>query len=214
MSDYDAILVPGGGVREGGELPTWVKRRLDLAAQLSGGSYIITLSAGTTHRPPPLDARRFPIFESVAGAQYLIRAGVPLDRILTETCSYDTTGNAFFSRILHTDPLNLRRLLVITSDYHLPRTELAFTWVYRLTPVSPPYQLHFRGVADPDMAPSILKARQEKESKSLEALKGITHRLTTLRDFHRWLFTEHAAYNAGAGSFRGIKLANDLQGSY
>lgn len=214
MPDYDAILVPGGGVREGGELPAWVRRRLDLAAELFDGRYIITLSAGTVHRPPPLDPRGFPIFESVAGAQYLLRAGVPLDRILTETCSYDTIGNAYFARILHTDPLGLRRLLVITSDYHLPRTELAFTWVYRLTPLISPCELHFRGVADQDMDPSILKARREREQKSLESLNGLARRLTTIQDFHRWLFTEHTAYNSQAGAFRENSVAGDLLRSY
>lgn len=211
---YDAILVPGGGVRAGGALPVWVRRRLDLAAELSGGSYIITLSAGTVYRPPPLDDRGFPVFEAVAGAQYLARAGVPLDRILTETCSYDTIGNAYFSRILHTDPMKLRRLLVITSDYHLPRTQAAFTWIYRLTPVTLPYELHFRGVADEQMEEAILKARQEKERKGLQALNGLAHRLTTLEDFHRWLFTEHRAYAAARPAFAEQKLDNGLLSSY
>jgi hypothetical protein len=212
--DYDAILVPGGGVREGGELPTWVRRRLDLAAELSGGCYIITLSAGTVHRPPPLDNRGFPIFEAVAAAQYLVRAGVPANRVLTETCSYDTIGNAFFSRILHADPQGLRRLLIITSDFHLPRTEAAFTWVYRLTPTAASYELHFRDVADHDMDPSLLNARQERERKSLESLKSLTQRLTTLKDFHRWLFTEHSAYNSNADAFSQRNLTDDLLRSY
>lgn len=214
MPHYDAILVPGGGVRPGGELPTWVRRRLDLAVQLSGGAYIIALSAGTVHRPPPLDNHGFPIFESVAEAQYLIRAGVPPNRVLTETCSYDTIGNAFFSRVLHADPMELRRVLVITSDYHLPRTIVAFTWIYRLTPVATPYQLRFRGVADEEMDPSMLKARQERERKSLDAFKGLTQRLTTLKDFHRWLFTEHTAYSSTATAFQERKVADDLLRSY
>src|ERR1700682_5838027 len=136
MQDYDAILIPGGGVREGGLLPSWVLRRLDRAVQLRRDAYIETLSAGTTHRPPPLDEGGFPIFESVAAARYLIGAGIPPEHILTETHSYDTVGNAFFSRVLHVDLRGFRRLLVITSDFHLARTQAAFNWIYGLEPKS------------------------------------------------------------------------------
>jgi uncharacterized SAM-binding protein YcdF (DUF218 family) len=111
MPGYDAILVPGGGVREGGLLPSWVRRRLDLAVQVRDASYIVTLSAGTTHRPPPVDTSGYPIFESVAAARYLIAAGVPPDRVLAEAHSYDTIGNAFFSRVVHVDPQGMRNLL-------------------------------------------------------------------------------------------------------
>src|SRR5574341_227154 len=112
MPGYDAILIPGGGVREGGDLPLWTKRRLDRAIETQRGEFIITLSAGTLHRPPPSDADGFPIFESIAAAAYLVRRGIEPRRILAETCSYDTIGNAFFSRVVHVDPLGLRKLLI------------------------------------------------------------------------------------------------------
>jgi hypothetical protein len=213
MSNYDAILVPGGGVREGGRLPLWVRRRLDLAIQLIGGASIVTLSAGTTHRPPPLDEAGFPIFESVTAARYLIDAGVPPDRVLVETHSYDTIGNAFFSRVIHIDPRGMRRLLVITSDFHLARTQTVFNWVYRLTPALP-YELGFRSVPDDGMDQSVLTERQAKERKSLEELTALAQRLTTLPDFHRWLFTEHDAYNSGRNGLGGRKVAGDALQSY
>jgi len=201
MQDYDAILVPGGGVREGGLLPSWVQRRLDRAVQLRGGGYIVTLSAGTTHRPPPLDNSGFPIFESVAAARYLIDAGVPPENILTETCSYDTIGNAFFSRVIHVDPQGLRRLLVITSDFHLPRTQAVFNWMYSLEPKSLAYELEFESVSDASMPPDLFADRQQKEQKSLDGFGKLTSQISTIRDCHRWLFTEHEAYNsAGRGS--------------
>ena len=94
MQSYDAILIPGGGVREGGTVPSWVQGRFDLAVRIHQGEYIVALSAGTTHRPPPVDENGFPIFESAAGARYLMQAGIPAEQILTETNSYDTIGNA------------------------------------------------------------------------------------------------------------------------
>jgi len=132
MSNYDAILILGGGVHECGKLPLWVEARLQRALDLEQGEPIITLSVGTTHKPPPLDEHGFPIFESVAAASYLADHGIAPERILVEATSYDTIGNAYFSRVIHVDPAGFRRLLIITSAFHMPRTEAVFRWVYGL----------------------------------------------------------------------------------
>jgi hypothetical protein len=200
-------------VGEGGALPPWVKRRLDRAVEL-GAPYLITLSAGTTHRPPPLDPNSFPIFESVAAAQYLIDAGIPPGRILTETHSYDTIGNAFFSRLIHADPQGLRRLLVITSDFHFSRTREAFNWIYGLTPRTLEYELDFEPVSDAGIDESALRGREEKERQSLTDLADLAKRITTLRDFHRWLFADHQAYNAVHRAFGEKKLSEATLRTY
>lgn len=189
----DAILVLGSGVRAGGALPTWVNARIRRAVELYSGELVIALSAGTPHRPPPVDDRGFPIFESVAAAHVLIRAGIPADRIRVETCSYDTIGNAFFARLIHTDPLELRNLLVITSDFHLPRTEAVFRWVYSLTPT----HLEFEGVADPLMDVATFRERSAREECSLKSLLALAPSITTFRQLHEWIFTRHGAYAAG-----------------
>jgi len=214
MPAYSAILVPGGGVREGGVLPSWARCRLDRALQLERGEYIVTLSAGTTHRPPPLDAHGFPIFESVAAAKYLIEAGIPATRILTETHSYDTIGNAFFSRVIHADPRGLRRLLVITSDFHLPRTRAAFNWIYSLRPTAIAYELDFEGVPDPAMSPDLLQDRQAKERQGMSRLEEIAGRITSLAECHRWLFTGHNAYNSLGTAFRERNVSPRILDSY
>jgi uncharacterized SAM-binding protein YcdF (DUF218 family) len=201
MQKYDAILIPGGGVREGGVIPSWVQRRFDRAICIQKGEYLVALSAGTTHRPPPSDNNGFPIFESVAGARYLMDAGIPPEQILTETQSYDTIGNAFFSRVVHADPLGLRRLLIITSEFHLPRTEAVFRWVYGLEPKALPYDLHFEGVADPSMDPEVMREREGRERKSLSETADLARRMTRLTEFHQWLFTRHKAYSAGGREF-------------
>jgi uncharacterized SAM-binding protein YcdF (DUF218 family) len=191
-----------------------VLRRLDRAIRLHRDGYILTLSAGTPHRPPPLDALGFPIFESVAAARYLIAAGIAPARILTETHSYDTVGNAFFSRVLHADVRGFRRLLVITSDFHLARTRAVFDWIYGLSPPPIPYELEYEGVSDPAMDRRLLHDREEKERKSLEALPAIATRIATLRDCHEWLFTQHDAYNSAAKAFGALKLTHREQQSY
>src|SRR5215831_15708372 len=126
---YDAVIVPGGGVRQGGELSPWVKDRFDVAIERSGKAPIVCLSAGTPHRPNPLDETGRPIFEASAGAHYLLRKGFPAERIYIEAASWDTVGNAYFARTMHTDPSGCRRLLVITSEHHMARTAAIFRWV-------------------------------------------------------------------------------------
>jgi hypothetical protein len=140
--------------------------------------------------------------ESVAAARYLIHAGVPPQQILTETYSYDTIGNAFFSRVVHVDPQGMRRLLVIASDFHIPRTEAIFHWVYGLGPKPLVYELHFESVSDPSMPSDLWEDRRQKEQQSLEGFTKIKHRIATIRDCHQWLFTEHDAYRAGTPGFR------------
>lgn len=201
-------------MREGGRLPSWVARRLDRAVQLRRGGYIMTLSAGTTHRAPPVDGRGYPIFESAAAAQYLVERGVAADRILVETHSYDTIGNAFFSRVVHADPAGLRRLLIVTSDFHLARCEAAFRWIYGLEPKAYSYELSFEPVCDPDMPAGVLAERRERERKSLEDLLGVAERIRTVRDCHRWLFTDHGAYNALSPAFGDNGLSKGVLESY
>jgi hypothetical protein len=211
MSAFDAILVPGGGVREGGNVPPWTKARLDLALRISKNEPIITLSAGTVHRAPVLDGNGFPVFESVAAARYLMEMGVKPDRILTETCSYDTIGNAYFSRVIHIEPGDLRRLLIITSEFHLARTEQIFLWVYSLDHGGDFYQLTFRSVPDIGIPAAALKARKKKEKESLEQFFKTRESIASLKQLHGWLHTRHAAYSAAR---RPLTQAGDILETY
>ena len=198
---YDAVLIPGGGVRDAGEPPPWVRRRLDRAVEVHRGERVICLSAGTTHRAPPRDAEGFPVFESVVSAEYLIRRGIDRRKVLIETCSYDTIGNAYFSRVIHCEPLGLRRLLVITSEFHVARTRAVFEWVYRLPgrggQVRPAYELEFDAVPDEGIAPDALRERVARERAALQRAGELARRIDALEALHAFLFTEHAAYAAG-----------------
>ena len=211
MPRYDAILIPGGGVREGGALPTWVKRRLDWAIQVQQGEYILTLSAGTVHKPPPVDENAFPIFESVAAADYLVRHGIDPRKVLVETSSYDTIGNAYFARVIHVDPRGFSRLLVITSAFHMPRTESIFRWVYGLDAPPNGYELYFEQVTDQGIDEGVLRSRVDKERSSLQRLLDIQSKIGTLRQFHEWLFSEHGAYSV---SMRPSRAAGQVIDTY
>jgi len=198
LTAYDAIIIPGGGVREGGALPPWSIARFDRAIEVAGDAWLMPLSAGTPYRPPPLDGRGFPIFEARAGADYLVRRGVDPQRILVEESSYDTIGNAFFSRVIHVVPRGFRRALVITSAFHLARTEAVFRWVYSLD--GPVCSLEFESVPDVGIDAAALEARRAKERESLDAFEKLRGEIGTLAELQQWLFTVHEAYRAGMRS--------------
>jgi uncharacterized SAM-binding protein YcdF (DUF218 family) len=202
---YDAILIPGGGVDNNGNVTPWVLNRLDKAIQLYQERlchYVIALSAGTTHKPLPTDKKGYPIFESEAAARYLIKKGIDSQNIMTETASYDTIGNAYFSRMIHTEPRGFKELLVITSQFHMPRTKKIFLWVYGLKstistrPI--PYRLHFQSVPDQDesLSAQAIQARLTKEVNGLERIKQKSEEINNLESFHHWLYTRHGAYAA------------------
>jgi uncharacterized SAM-binding protein YcdF (DUF218 family) len=202
MPQYDAILVPGGGVRENGQLPPWVELRLEKALEMADGVPIITLSAGTTHKPPPLEPNGWPLLEAVAMARFLMRRGYPPKLLWTEAGSYDTIGNAFFTRQLHTEPAGLRSLLVVTSSFHLQRTQAIFRWVFGLDEVHGPYRLHFVDTPDTGMAPEVLEARRAKERTRMATLAQLVSEHRSLASLHAWLVTEHSAYAIATTSLK------------
>ncbi|MEB3211184.1 MAG: YdcF family protein [Leptolyngbyaceae bacterium] len=196
MATLDAVLIPGGGLLPSGTPVPWVKARLDRAIALHPQpTYFIPLSAGTPHKPPPLDHHQFPILESVAAAEYLVSQGIAAPRVLPETVSLDTIGNAYFARLQHTDPLKLRRLHIITSAFHLPRVEAVFNWVFDLSshPMDA-YTLTFEAVPNVGISDGALLARYQKEQTSLKKVMELRSHLTSLVQLHQWLYSSHEAY--------------------
>lgn len=209
---YDCILIPGGGLFPNGSLPPWTLQRLDHAIRIHRNSrWIGTLSGGTVHKPAPASSKGYPIFESRAAAEYLLSAGIDPGMILTEIASYDTIGNAYFSRQLMAEPLGLQRLLIVTSQFHLPRTKAAFEWVYQLTPLEIDFQLSFQGVDDAGLEDPALEARIKREHLSLEKLQRTRVGISTIKQFSEWLYTEHAAY---ASDITPDKITDDELRSY
>jgi hypothetical protein len=195
---YDAILIPGGGLTKDGKLTKWFKRRLDKALEITNSEYIIHLSDGTVHKPPILNEDGYTLFESNVAAAYLLERGIDPKKILREWMSYDTIGNAYFARVVHTDPRGWRRLAVITSEFHMPRTKEIFRWVFSLDDPKPSYQLDFISVTDNGIEPDIILPRIEREKDSLETIRQIKEQISTLNEFHTWLFTNHGAYAVAA----------------
>ena len=195
MPIYDSILIPGGGLLNDGSLPPWTIARLEHALTLKDEcDWLILLSGGTVHKPPPVNENGFPLFESHVLAKHLINAGINSNRILTEISSYDTIGNAYFARMLFTDPLALKKLLIITSAFHMPRTKAIFEWIFNLPPSPFKYEMNFERSPDDGLSPQALAARVHREKNSLSNLRNTIQNINTLEDFIIWLYTKHAAY--------------------
>lgn len=209
-SSYDAVIIPGGGLEPGTDSPQpWVRARLDAALKLSSATkYFVALSRGTTHRPPPLDTRGFPILESAASAKYLVdNGGIDPTRILLDAWSLDTIGNIFFARNMICQPMQLYKCCVITSAFHMPRTRAIFEWVFSLGSES--FDIDYCVTPDVGLDEAMSSARLEKERQSLVTLQEKTiPRIQTLGELSRFLFQEHAAYNANAVVAAGQDIAN------
>lgn len=191
---FDAVLVPGGGIIDSMRPTPWVQKRLDKALEIVGDGLIITLSAGTTHKAPLLDERGFPIFESIVSANYLTQKGFDGGRVLVEHHSYDTIGNAFFARTIHTESRILQKLAVVTSDFHMVRTKKIFDWIFSLPPQHIDYSLEYVTTETVGMEEEVLRSRIMGEKRRIAALEKVSPGITTLSSLHRWLFKHHAAY--------------------
>ncbi len=201
MEKYDCIFVPGGGLLPDGTLPPWTIERLKRSIEYqSQARWIAFLSGGTVHKPPPLTKEGYPIFESRAAAVFLINHGITPSHLLTEISSYDTIGNAYFSRLLFSDPGQFQKLLIITSKFHMARVKAAFEWIYSLRPQAVNYQLHFDEVPDIGLSPQGLKERVDREAKSLKSLQKNKDGVNSLIDFQMWFYSSHTAYAVQSNS--------------
>ena len=129
QEENDAVIVLAGGVDAEGRPHETVLRRLRRAAKLYAPSQqrghrliVVPNGGGTTHKPKWVSPAGYAVPEAALMARVLQEEGVDPHDIYLEGYSDDTIGNAYFVRAVHADPSQWRRLLVITSDFQMPRT--------------------------------------------------------------------------------------------
>ena len=198
MREYDALIVLSGGILGENELSPWTKSRVDKALELKNfADYLIFTTGNSPYIPPILDPRGFPVTEAKAMSNYCLMNGGERERILLEERSTDTIGNAYFTRVLHTDIMQLANLGIVTSKFHMPRSKEVFKFMYNLEPLQFQYDLDFLEVEDFGMDERAIKSRKEKEAKSLEIFLKSMRGIKSLHEFHKWINTKHKSYSAG-----------------
>ncbi|KAG2432291.1 hypothetical protein HYH02_013014 [Chlamydomonas schloesseri] len=161
---------------------------------------ILSLGGGTPHKGPYLDERGYVIHESTACARYLLDRGADPQLLLKEVSSYDTVGNAYFSLTIHALPAGWRRLAVVTSDFHMPRTASLFHAMYGLAGselFGDPARFELLYVAASDVGifdPAVLDIRKSKEAASREAWLRTAAGFNRMADLHQWLHSTHLCY--------------------
>ena len=136
----DAIIVVAGGfTADNKRLPIWVLERLDYCAKRykeeedddNNRPYITIAGSATPHKEPPLQKGGFVYHESTMMAEYLIdEHDIDPRKILKDTASMDTIGNAYFTRYVHAVPRGWKNVEVVTSNFHMRRVKAAFEWVW------------------------------------------------------------------------------------
>ena len=114
----DAIIVLGAQVLPNGQPNRILKTRLDMARSVyeKAPQPIICCGAQGDDEPAP---------EGAVMRDYLVVSGVPEAAVTAETESYNTYQNLENARKLL--PEGIRRVLIVTSDYHVPRA----LWIAR-----------------------------------------------------------------------------------
>lgn len=193
----DVILVLAGGLNYDGTLPEWVIRRLNDTIDIHNlyKIPIICLGGGTYHKPPVLNERGFVIHESTACTNYLKSMGnISPSYIYKEWCSYDTIGNVYFSLINHISLMNVKNILIITSEFHMQRVRLLFEWIYNLSNIK--YNLYFHSSSDKGLE-NFIKERINREKQSIHHIKyNLIPNINNMTELHHWLYIKHNAYSS------------------
>lgn len=126
----DAIIILAGGVNYDGTLPSNPKLRVEKGVELynQGKAKKIIMSGAYGFWLDWLK-KAPPIHEAEAMKTYALSLGVPNENVLMEEDSKDTLGNAYFVKVSILEKNNWKNIIVVTSDYHLPRAKIIFDTV-------------------------------------------------------------------------------------
>ena len=113
--NYDAIIVLGAQVRPDGSPSVQLGWRLDAAEEAYRQKAVPVVVCGAQGKDEPMT-------EAEAMKQYLVGKGVPETDILTDPESFNTNQNLTNAAELLKNVPGVRKVLIVTSDYHVPRS--------------------------------------------------------------------------------------------
>ncbi len=180
----DAIIVLGVDLGRKGEFESRLNKGIVLAEKYPEAKLVF--SGGYSFRLPKDPGYR----EALLMKEKALEKGMPQERILTESSSKDTFGNAYFVRTNVIDKHNWKNLIVVPSPTNLNKARYYFDLVfgndYEIQYV-PSNNITYKGKIKE--YESVTTRNLEKEK---ELIKDITPGdIKTIKEF---LFTKHPAY--------------------
>ena len=136
---------------------------------------------------------------------------------------------AYFLRAVHMEPSGLRNMIVITNDWHMPRTKAIFNFVFGLPYSnseggklggggggdglcsSQAYRLAFKAAAAGVSDEHLLQVRRDKEASALAQFESsLKPQLRSFREMHKWIFTKHNAYSTARLVSSNVSNVSDI----
>ncbi|ADD67418.1 protein of unknown function DUF218 [Denitrovibrio acetiphilus DSM 12809] len=159
---YSAIIVLANLMDREGFLNEETSRRMDLAIEefnKDKAPWMIT--CGWDYR----DDSSIKIADAMK--KYAKEKNIPVDRIIVELNSRDTVGDAIFTKNNIVKNKEWKKILVVTSDYHVDRTRKIFEFVYG-------DQYHIDVIGSETEQKNELKINEERSlNKFYETFEGI-----------------------------------------
>ena len=116
QADYDAIIVLGAQVKPDGEPSVQLTWRLERAWDVWEKKNVPVVVCGAQGKDEPEP-------EAETMKRYLAEKGIPEEFILTDPDSFNTEQNIRNAKEkLDELSLEIRKVIVVTSDYHVPRS--------------------------------------------------------------------------------------------
>ena len=184
----DTIIILGGGINQDGTLWQNTINRLEKGIELfkKGVSANIIVSGKYYFMEDYVPITT----EAKAMYEYLKKRGIPEKNIILEEESKDTLGNAFFTKINILEPRNWRNVIVVTSEFHIPRTKCIFKKT-----LGEKYKINFVE-ASSGFSKNKLKKLMIREQKVLNLIKQWGDKIPDGDDksIRKLLYTKHPAY--------------------
>lgn len=188
----DAIIILAGGINNDGSLPNLPKKRVEKGVELYKNKVapklIMTGKYGfwldfTKEIPPRSEAE--------AMKEFALSLGVPAEDIILEQISKDTVGNAYFTKVDILEKNNWKNLVVVTSEFHIPRTKFIFDIV-----LGPEYKIEYTPTDD-GLSEEERMNVEIKEEKTIQVLKNTILDIEPGKNeqIKNLLFTKHPGYS-------------------
>lgn len=176
-----AVVVLGSRVL-GIEIHDELRMRLDVSAKIFDEDSVFILSGGYTNEEIEKS-------EAQVMSDYLTGIGIPIEKIYLEEESLDTIGNGYFVRRMVDAIPGITRLAVVSSCYHMKRSEYIFRNCF-----SDGIELDFSHCAD--FHREIL-AEDESMEMARNFFSGISH--GDAEAIGKRLYSTHLMYNGKNG---------------